>query len=229
MTGAVLRLLLAIAYPLLAHWASHDGGGWPAAIALIDLALIVQIEALLHLRVGAWLVFAAIVAGLAAIAHTAYPQLLLLSPPVLFTGALAWWFARSLRAPREGLITRIVAALDACAPSQLPADVYRYSRQLTAIWAWLLDGLALANAALAMIAVPGGVLARLGQTPPIAIGQDQWSLFANLLNYGIVGGFFVGEYQFRKRLFRDRPYRNFWDFLRRMGGLGPAFWRSLFD
>ncbi|WP_343226240.1 ketosynthase [Lysobacter sp. 5GHs7-4] len=229
MTGAVLRLLLAIAYPLLAHWASHDGGGWPAAIALIDLALLVQIEALLHLRLSAWLVFAAIVAGLAAIVHTPYPQLLLLTPPVLFTGALAWWFARSLRAPREGLITRIVAALDACEPSRLPADVYQYSRRLTAIWAWLLGGLALANAVLAMIAVPGGVLARLGQIPPVSISQEQWSWFANLLNYGIVGGFFVGEYLYRKRVFTDRPYRNFWDFLRRMGALGPAFWRSLFD
>lgn len=229
MTGTVLRLLLAIAYPLLAHWASHDGGGWPAAIALIDLALLVQIEGLLHLRLSAWLVFAAIVAGLAALVHTAYPQLLLLTPPVLFTAALAWWFGRSLRAPREGLITRIVAALDACEPSQLPADVYHYSRRLTAIWAWLLGALALANAVLAMIAVPGGVLARLGQIPPVSISQEQWSWFANLLNYGIVGGFFVGEYLYRKRVFTDRPYRNFWDFLRRMGALGPAFWRSLFD
>ena len=229
MTGAVLRLLLAIAYPALAHWASHDGGGWPAVVALVDLTLIVQIEALLRLRIGAWLLFAAIVAALVALAGTIWPQLLLLAPPMLFTGALAWWFGRSLRAPREGLITRIVAALDGCTPQQLPADVYRYSRKLTAIWAWLLGGLALANTVLALIAVPGGVLARLGHTPPIAIGQDQWSLFANLLNYGIVGGFFVGEYLFRKRLFQNRPYRNFWDFLRRMAALGPSFWRSLFD
>ncbi|RDZ26385.1 ketosynthase [Lysobacter silvisoli] len=229
MTAAVLRLLLAVAYPLLAHWASHDGGGWPAVLALVDLALIVQVDGLLALRAGPWALFAAIVAGLAALADTVYPQLLLLTPPVLFTAALAWWFGRSLRAPREGLITRIVAALDGCAPAQLPADVYRYSRRLTAAWAWLLGGLALANAALATIAVPGGVLARLGQAPPVAITQDQWSWFANLLNYGIVGGFFIGEYLWRQRRFRDRPYTGFFDFLRKMAKLGPAFWRGLFD
>ena len=74
MTGAVLRLLLAIAYPALAHWASHDGGGWAAVVALVDLTLIVQIEALLRLRIGAWLLFAAIVAALVALAGTIWPQ-----------------------------------------------------------------------------------------------------------------------------------------------------------
>ena len=44
----------------------------------------------------------------------------------------------------------------------------------------------------------------------------------------VLGGFFLGEYVIRHRLFRDRPYRNFVDFIGQMGALGPGFWRDLF-
>ena len=81
--------------------------------------------------------------------------------------------------------------------------------------------LAVINLALALIAVPGGVLA---QSRHRVAGDDhrtQWSWFANLLNYGIVGGFFVGEYLLRKRRFPGR-YRSFVDFLRQDGGAGAG-------
>lgn len=52
-------------------------------------------------------------------------------------------------------------------------------------------------------------------------------MFANLLAYGVVGGFFVGEYLLRGRWFPQRPYRNLPDFLRQMAQLGPEFWRDL--
>jgi uncharacterized membrane protein len=226
---AAARLVLAVAYPLLAHWASHDGGGVAAAIALADLSLVILIQALLSPRPWAWLTLVAILAGLAALARTPYAQLSLLAPPMLFTGLLAWWFGRSLRAPREGLITRIVAGLDQCEPAQLPPPLYRYTRRLTAAWAWLLAALAVINGALALLAVPDGVLARLGHPPALGVPQEQWSLFANLLNYGIVAGFFLGEYALRRRYFPHRPYRNFVDFLRHMARLGPRFWRDLFS
>ena len=57
--------------------------------------------------------------------------------------------------------------------------------------------------------------------------SDAWSLFANLLNYGIVGGFFVGEYLYRKRRFPGRYTQLLSISLRRMAALGPAFWRGL--
>jgi hypothetical protein len=70
------------------------------------------------------------------------------------------------------------------------------------------------------------LLVHFGVDPPIAVGEAQWSWFANGLNYGLVGGFFVLEYLYRKRRFPGR-YRNFADFLQRMARLGPAFWRDL--
>ena len=223
------RLLLAIAYPLLAHWASHTGSGTLAALALADLVVFVTVDGLLGLRRGPWSATALLLAALAAIARTPYAQLLLLTPPVLFNGWLAWWFGRSLRAPREGLITRIVAALHGCAPRELAPDLYRYTRRLTLLWACVLAGLALVNGALAMIAVPDGVLAQLGRTPPLAISQEQWSWFANIINYGVVGGMFAVEYLVRRRLFKERPEKGFFDFLRKMAQLGPKFWKELFS
>lgn len=227
--SAPARLLLAIAYPLLAHWASHDGGGWVAALALADLIVFVAIDGLLALRPAAWALVLALAAALGLAARTPLAQMLLLAPPMLFNAWLGWWFGRSLRAPREALITRIVAALHDCAPAQLAPPLYRYTRRLTALWAAVLLLLALINGALATIAVPDGLLARLGHAPAFAITQEQWSWFANLLNYGIVGGLFAGEYLVRRRLFAQRPETGFFDFLRRMARLGPRFWRDLFS
>ena len=228
MHPAAARVVFALAYPLLAHWASHDGSGWAAAIALADLVLVILVEPLLRLRPWAWALLVSILIGLFALSRTAGAQLLLLAPPVLLVGWVAWFFGRSLRAPREALITRIVAALDRCAPKELPPPLYRYTRNLTLAWAALLLGLALVNGVLALIAVPGGVLARLGHAPAWGIPREHWSLIANLLNYGVVGGFFIGEYALRRRIFPHRPYRHFGEFLQQMARLGPGFWSGLF-
>jgi len=226
---AALRLLLAVCYPLLAHIASVEGSGTWAVGALVDLCLIVLLMPLAQRRPWAWALLALLVAGLWSLRDTVYPPLMLLAPPMAFTALLSWWFARSLRAPRVPVITRIVGGLEQCAPGELSPELQRYTRRLTATWAWLLAVLSLANAVLALIAVPDGLLVRLGHPPLITVSQQAWSWFANLLNHGIVGGFFIGEYALRRRWFPDRPYRNFVDFLRRLGALGPKFWRELFD
>src|SRR5690606_24780829 len=154
--------------------------------------------------------------------HAGLPLLLV---PVAFVAAIAWVFARSLWAPRGALITRIVAALDGSTPATLAPDLVAYSRGLTAAWAGVLVLLGLANLALAMVAEPGGLLASLGLRAPVSITREQWSLFANILNYGLVGGFFALEFAWRKHRFPGR-YTTFAGFLRQMAGLGPAFWRD---
>lgn len=227
-----LRIALAVAYPLLAHWASHDGSGIAAAIALADLALVVLIEPLAAPKASAWAALLATGVALYALAGTAHAQLALLAPPVLFIGLLSWFFGRTLRAGRVPLITRMVAAMERCPPAQLSADLQGYTRRLTGSWSALLAVLALANALLAVLAVPDGVLARLGHVPPGAmpawgVPRDWWSWFANVLNYGVVFAFFFGEYLVRRRRFPDRPYRSFLQFLRGLAGLGPEFWRGL--
>lgn len=224
----LLRVVLAVAYPLLAHRASVDANNALAMVALLDLVLVVLLEPLLRARVWAWLLLALACAGLWAMRGSDLPVVLLLGPPALFAALISWFFGRSLRGGRVPVITRIAAAMEGCRPDALEPRLLRYTTRLTLAWAVLLAVLALADTALAVIAVPDGVLARLGYPPVISVSQQAWSWFANLLDYGILAVFFVGEYLLRKRWFPDPPYRNFVDFLRRMGQLGPGFWRDMF-
>ena len=224
----LLRVLLAIAYPLLAHRASVDGDNVLAAVALLDLALLVLVQPLARGRAWAWLLMAGIAAGLWTLRIGDVPVLLLLAPPALFAAMVSWFFWRSLHGGRVPVITHIASALEGCPPESLEPRLLRYTTRLTLAWAILLAVLAIADTVLAVIAVPDGVLVRLGHAPVLSVGQQAWSWFANLLDYGILAAFFVGEYLLRKRWFPDPPYRNFIDFMRRMGQLGPAFWRDLF-
>ncbi|MEO6169836.1 MAG: ketosynthase [Lysobacter sp.] len=224
----LLRVLLAIAYPLLAHRASVDGDNVLAAVALLDLALLVLVQPLARGRAWAWLLLAGIAAGLWMLRTGDVPVLLLLAPPALFAAMVSWFFWRSLRGGRVPVITHIASALEGCPPESLEPRLLRYTTRLTLAWAILLAVLAIADTVLAVIAVPDGVLVRLGHAPVLSVSQQAWSWFANLLDYGILAAFFVGEYLLRKRWFPDPPYRNFIDFMRRMGQLGPAFWRDLF-
>lgn len=223
----LLRLLLAGAYPVLAHAASLRGDGALAALAFGDIALILLLEPLLQRRAAAWIALPAIAAGLAWLAQSPHALLPLLLVPVLFIGLVAWFFGRTLRVGSTPLISRIVAALEGVPPAQLAPELRVYTRRLTSAWAWLLGLLAMANLVLALIAVPNGLLAGIGIAPPLQVSEVQWSWFANGLNYGIIAGFFLLEYHYRKRHFPGR-YRNVADFVQRMARLGPAFWSTLF-
>ncbi len=90
----------------------------------------------------------------------------------------------------------------------------------------LLGVLALVNLTLALLAVPNGLLASVGIASPLPVTRTQWSWCANVMNYGVVAGFFWAEFRYRQRLFPGR-YHNLLDFLRRMARLGPSFWRDV--
>lgn len=228
MLATALRLPLAVAYPFLAHWASASDREGVAGAALVDLVLIVLIGPLVQRRAWAWAVLALCVAGIVGLVRAEVAQLPLLAPPMLFTGLLAWWFARSLRRPRQAVITTIVCALEGQPAQRIDPDILTYTRRLTAVWAGLLVLLCVTNGVLGLIAVPHGLLVRLGHAPLVTLPQEAWSWFANFIDYGLVGGFFVAEYAYRTHRFPDRPYRNFGEFMRRMAALGPRFWQTVF-
>ena len=221
-----LRVALALVYPVFAHLASVNGEGRWAALAMASIVLLLLLEPLLLRRTWALLATGLCLLGLWWISLTHYALMPLLAPPVVFIALVSWLFARTLRAGRVPLITRIVEALYRQAGMPVTPELYRYTRQLTVAWAVMLAVLALINLWLALCAVPDGVLAQLGHVPPMTVTGAQWSFFANILNYGIVGGFFVVEYLLRKRRFPQRPYRNVLDFGRQMARLGPAFWNE---
>ncbi|WP_172453325.1 ketosynthase [Xanthomonas arboricola] len=222
-----LGVLLAVAYSPLAHWANASHRPDLAVIAGGLLVLMVLIEPMVARRAWAWALAVPAVLGLSALWHSPYAMLVLAAPPVVFTGWIAWFFGRSLRRGRTPLISRIVEGLYRQAGMPISPEQYRYTRRLTLAWALLLCALTLVNLVLGLCAEPSGMLAQLGYASPLPISDARASLFANLLAYGVVGGFFVGEYLLRGRWFPQRPYRNLPDFLRQMARLGPEFWRDL--
>jgi uncharacterized membrane protein len=221
----VFQALLALAYTVLAHLSSAYDRPGLAAVALALLALMLLLAPLLRWRGWAWLALPLLWLGVVVLYCDGLIRAPMLLVPVAFVALVAWWFGRSLRSGRVALITRIVSRLDDIAPARMAPELLRYTRTLTAAWAWLLAALALVNLVLALVAVPDGLLATLGLRSPLPVTRTQWSWFANICNYGIVGGFFVIEYQFRKRRFPGR-YDSFLGFVRKLAALGPAFWRD---
>ena len=223
---AILRWLLLLAYLPLAHVAESRHAPDLAALALADLALVLLIDSLFRPRLWAWLLAAALAALLSISAHAAWTLPALLLVPPLFLAVIGGCFLRSLRPGRTPLIAKPIAAIYGLTPDTLSVPYARYARHLTLAWGAVLAALAVANAALALFSVPDGVLARAGWPSPFAIPGGP--LFAPLLTWGVLIVFAIGEYQWRKRVFPVRPYRNAFEFARRMVALGPAFWREFF-
>lgn len=222
-----LRVVLAAAYPVFAHVASlQDNGAW-AGLALASIVLLLLLEPLLNRRPWALIALGLSLFALWWVAQSRYALLALLAPPVVFLALIAWLFGRTLGKGRIPLITRIVQGLYAQNGAPMTPELYRYTRRLTVAWTLLLAALGIVNLLLALWAVPGGVLAQMGHDSPVAISNAQWSLFANVLNYGIVGGFLLLEYALRKRWFPQRPYRNVLEFGQQLARLGPAFWNDV--
>lgn len=225
MTGA-LRLALLLAYLPLAHLAgSRQSGGW-AALALGSVLLMLLVDGLLQRKPWAWATLAAAAYPLWALSRTPWALVPVLLMPAVWLGLIGWVFGRTLRTGREPLVTRLVSALYGRAGLSLSPRHLAYTRGLTAGWAGLLGTLAVLNLSLALVAVPGGVLDRFSVVPTFQVTPEQWSLVANLANYGVIGGFMLVEYQLRKFVFPVRPYRNLVDFARKMAALGPEFWRG---
>lgn len=222
-----LRVILLLAYPVLSHVASLRNEGLWAAAALFGLVALCLLEPLARRQWAAWLGLLGSLVLLLWLGRSPWAWMLLLAPPVVFPLLVAWGFARSLLHGRIPLITRIVQALYARADMPVTPVLERYTRRLTAAWAWVLALLAAINLGLAMSAVPDGLLAAFGIQPWWPVTHEQWSWCANIADWGLIGGFFALEYAVRSRLFPQRPYRNALDFVRQMGGLGPAFWRDL--
>jgi uncharacterized membrane protein len=223
--AGALRLALVVAYPLLSHLAaSHRGDGRFAVLALADLALVALLRPLLERSSGAWALLLVLLAGLAWLAGSAYAMVPLLLVPAAILAAVAWTFARTLRS--VPLITRMVAGLERVPATELAPDLLRYTRNLTRSWALLLGLLALFNLLLALLEVPGGLLATFAVAPPLPIATWQWGWCAGLVNFGLMIGFFLVEFSIRQRRFPGR-YASLLDFLRQMARLGPEFWRGV--
>lgn len=121
--------------------------------------------------------------------------------PLAVNLALCWLFGRTLAAGREPMIARF-ARLERGA--ELPADLARYARALTAAWTGFFFAMAAVSLSLALW---GSVLA--------------WSLFTNVINYALVALFFVGEYVVRRIRFRHYRHLSPIEVMRRLHTYRP--------
>jgi len=221
-----LRALLVVVYLVLAHAAGVSHDGRLAALALVDIAVLVLLGPLLRWRPWAWGGVALAAAGCVGLARTRFALTPLLLVPPVFVALVGYGFARTLAPGRVPLITRMAVAIEREPLEQFTPDLLRYTRGLTLAWAVLLGALVVFNLALAALAVPAGLLATAGWPSPVPVSEAQWAVAAHAGNYGLVGGFMLAEFQVRQRRFPGR-YTGFFDFLRRLARIGPAFWAEL--
>ncbi len=217
----ILAVALTLAYPTLAHAASllHSPALTVASVAVLAAAML--FPPLADGRRWTWAAIPLAAAAIAGLARIDAAGLVLFLPPVLLNLFLAWLFGHTLARGSVPLIERLVMLLQPPGVAPEPG-VIPYTRRLTQAWTALFLLLAVSSLVLAACATPGGLLESAGIRAPFAVRHETWSLFANVLNYGIVAAFFVLEYAYRRRRFPHRPYRNFAEFLRRVAAAGPA-------
>ncbi len=214
--------VLGLSYPLVAHAAILTKNTTLIAASVALLVLIVLLPGLRRRSVIAWTLLVGAGVGLYAIAGREQILLLLFLPPILINGLMAWVFGHTLRSGRLPLIERVIRVLHGNAAG-VDSAIAAYARRLTLAWACLFIALSAVNLTLAVLARPGGVLLALGLSSPVTVSLDTWSLFANVLNYLIVGAFFAIEYWFRRQRFPQQTYRGFFDFMRRLASVSEIF------
>jgi uncharacterized membrane protein len=194
--GTALAVLV-LGYPLVCHLGASQGLAWPGLAWLAGL-----FAATAWARAGARLPLLALAAatlGIAALAGPALGGALLRLPPILVSGALAIVFGETLRPGRNPLILEIAER----ARGTLPQGVRAYGRGLTVFWTVAFLALALESLLLALLA-----------------DDYWWSLFTNLINYGVLALIFPLEYAVRRRVLSDLEHEPFFDYLRGLVRVG---------
>ncbi|MFL6549195.1 MAG: ketosynthase [Povalibacter sp.] len=209
----------ALMYPITAFIAAKLHSTPLTLVAMAVLTGAVLTSALWRGALGAWLAVPVIAALLWWLSNSSADLLMLYIPPVLIPGFLAWVFGMTLSSSQTPLIAQFVKLIHP-PDDPIEPDVWPYARALTLAWSVLLGTIALINLVLALL-VEDGLLFAAGITPPLVVAQRHWALFANLIGYLLIAGFFVCEYVYRRRRFPQQPYKNFFDFLKRTIAASP--------
>jgi len=215
---------LSFAYPVLAHFAVARNSAGLTIAALTLLAAISLLPGLARGAPAAWLAVPIVGAVCWWLNGIDQPLLPLYLPPIIVPAFLAYVFGMTLRPGRTPLISQMIRLLQPPGEEPEPA-VWSYARRLTATWTALFVALAIFNLLLAALAEPDGLLRASGIDPGLAVSHELWSLFTNLIEYLLVAAFFAIEYAYRRQKFPRQPYRNMFDFLRRMAAAMPRLIR----
>ncbi|MEP7154798.1 MAG: hypothetical protein ABI905_03435 [Betaproteobacteria bacterium] len=135
-------------------------------------------------RVVAGILVGALLAGL-CVYFSGTLHVLFYAPPLAAFAFMAVFFYRTLSPGSDALITQ-VARME---HPDLPADMVRYTRTLTWIWA----------ACFLLLFIAASLLAPL-------LAVDTWSRLVHGLGYCIPAALFLGEYAYRHVRFPDRTH-----------------------
>ena len=192
--GAILAGLVALAWPVASHGVAVLGRPdlMPALTAVMAGVLLLFAS----LRTGSPLLRTVLFVSIVLVCALWWlaPRLLLFVTPAAITAAAGMWFAVSLAPGRE---PRIATYARHEHGGELPAEVARYARRLTALWALLLFASAILSVSLALLA-------------PLAT----WSAWTNAGSYVVIAAFFVAEYLWRRVRFPQRRHVSFMAHLR---------------
>lgn len=193
MLNRIITVVLIAAYPLLVHLALVLSV--PQLLFIAPLLFLTGI--FLHsLRAGntrAWLAFGVLCGIVLLLEWLDLTLYLLFLPPVIIPLLLLFVFGRTLRSDREPLITAIGEA----ARGPLSPAMRHYTRRLTQAWCAVFVVMILWSALLPTLQQP-----------------ELWSWFTNIINYGVVGVLFVGEFMLRKKIFPSHNHPGFFEYLR---------------
>jgi uncharacterized membrane protein len=189
----LLTVGLIAAYPALVHIALVFE--LPQLLVIAPLLFLTGVF-LHNLRAGskrAWLIFSLLCTAILLVEYLGLTLYLLFLPPVLIPLLLLFVFGRTLHSNREPLITAIGEA----ARGPLPPAMRHYTRRLTQLWCLVFLVMLIWSAILPTLRQP-----------------ELWSWFTNIINYGVVGVLFVGEFMLRKKLFPTHNHPGFFEYLR---------------
>jgi len=190
---ALIVALSFVASSILIHVAVMGDTPWLEWLALVSLVFVPFSLPLIALRLRAWLIFAAVCAGLWWLVEYGGGRPLLYLPSILIPAALGWFFGRTLVAGRTPLITSVAVAARPATPDYL----LKYSRRLTEMWTGIFIAMTVWDLALAAFA-----------------SREAWSFMANGANYLVIGATVAFEYLFRRWRFRDYNHPGFVEYLR---------------
>jgi len=181
--GGAAAVAAMIAYPFLTYLA-YVGQQRSVALLLLGCALIYLCARTLagKKRIASILALAVLCVLAAFVPQASVPFFLL---PILINLLLAWFFARTLAAGREALITRFARL----GHQPMPDEVVKYTRQLT--WVWTIFFLVMAAVSAGLVAIQA---------------HAAWAWFTAVGSYLCIGLLFALEYGYRRYRFPDRPY-----------------------
>ncbi|MDR7088798.1 COG4648 family protein [Cellvibrio fibrivorans] len=193
MLNRVIAIALIAAYPLLVHVALVFTVPQLLFIAPMLFLAGVCWQGLVNRNKRVWLVFSMLCTGIALLEYLDLTLYLLFLPPVVIPLLLLFIFGRTLISGREPLITAIGEA----ARGPLSNAMRSYTRGLTQLWCVVFVAMIVWSAILPWLEQP-----------------ELWSWFTNIINYGVVGVLFVGEFMLRKKLFPSHNHPGFFEYLR---------------